>query len=118
MRSLPSSKRLNGRFVAKVFWGKVFVVPPHLAFQRPFLVVGAVEVVRPEHPLLASIERLQHAVDLRRSGLGQPVLDTRCLPQRVKLMLIRGVLGALVTQPDGELPAAVVSSVWILTGTA
>ena len=58
-------------------------------------------------PLQASVEAFDHAIGLRRFGLGQPGLDTRALAQRVEFMLARGLSGTPAEQPVSELFAVV-----------
>jgi hypothetical protein len=60
------------------------VVQIHVSVQRLRQVLLAVESVRLEHIGNAAIEALDHAIGLRRSGLGQAVFDIELLACLVK----------------------------------
>lgn len=49
------------------------------------------------------MEALDHAVGLRRLGLGQPVFDTQALAQLIEFLLSRGLAAAAAKQPICEL---------------
>src|SRR5690606_3139322 len=70
-------------------------------------ILPAVKVVRVEHLLQASIEALDHAVGLWRSGLGQPVVNAQAFTQLIKLMLTRSLTAVFAKQPVPELLAIV-----------
>jgi len=107
MGCLPPFEGLNRGFVLQGFLRQVFVVQPDVAMQSLFQVLRAVEVMRPEHLFEPSVEALDHAIGLGRSGLGQSVLDAQSAAQRLERVLPAGVFGALAKQSVGELFAIV-----------
>jgi hypothetical protein len=59
----------------------------HIAFQRLPHVLTGTKTVRLEHVADAPVEAFDHAVGLRRLGLGQTVFDAEGLAELIKFVL-------------------------------
>ena len=87
---------------------QVMVVQPDKAVQRLLQILSAVEVVRTQYLAKPAIKTLDHAIGLRRLGLGHPVFDIQALAQLVELVLACGLAAAASKQPVRELLSVVV----------
>lgn len=86
---------------------QVVVVQPYKSVQRLLQILRTVEVVRAQHLAEPAIEALNHAIGLRRLGLGQSVLNPQSLAQLIELVLPCGRTAAIAKQPVCELFAVV-----------
>jgi len=84
-----------------------WVVEPDVAQQRGLQVLGAIVSPSGQHLGDTAIETLNHAVGLRRPGLGQTVLDAQGLAELVELVLAARLTAPGAKQPVGELFAVV-----------
>ena len=86
---------------------QVVVVQPYKPVQRLLQVLSAVEVVRAKYLTQSSIEAFNHAVGLRRLGLGEPMFDAQAFAQLIEFVLSRGLTAAASKQSVCELFAVV-----------
>lgn len=107
MGLVPLLEGLDGGDVAERLLWQMLVVEPDVAMQRRLRVLGAVEVVRPEHLHEPPVEALDPAVGLRVLGPREPVFDAQGRAQRVELVLATGVALAPTEGAVGELAAVV-----------
>jgi len=105
--SVPPFHGIHGASVTESLLGQVMVVEPDVAKQRGLQVLCAIVSPSSQHLGDTAIETLDHAVGLRRPGLGQTVLLPQGVAELVELVLATrlAVLGA--EQAVGELLAVV-----------
>jgi len=65
------------------------VVQAHIAHEGLLQILATVEVMGAQHIGDARVKALHHAIGLRVTRAGQPVLDAQILAQQVELMLAR-----------------------------
>ena len=85
---------------------EVVVVEPGVAFERGLQILARAEVRGRQDVADAPIEALDHAVGLRMTRLGEPVLDAEQGARTIEGVLARGFL-ALGGEAIGELAAVV-----------
>ncbi|VVM06576.1 hypothetical protein MAMT_01288 [Methylacidimicrobium tartarophylax] len=107
MGLLPCFEGLKRGLMVERFLRVVFAVEPGVAVERGFQVQGALEGMSTEDLRQPSVEALHYAIGARRLRLGQAVLDSQCLAERVKLMGSGSILGFLAEDPIGELLAVI-----------
>lgn len=106
-RGVPVLHGANGNSALQNRWGQLVVVKRDAARQRLVQVFARSEAVRAERIADAPVEALDHAVGLRYSGFGQPMLDGERPARHVELVPAAGQASARSERGVGEFLAAV-----------